>query len=178
VQEKRWSVLAGTAVAFAVATLVALFFRHSILADYIAQFHAAQVLKNPSPNLGTLLRAWISPGSSWLQFVPTALGVAWFAWYLRRRRWQWSPGMPLLLVVSLATTSYGWVFDHVTLLPAVVQEALKPGWSRAVIVVYLLVNVVLVLSITLHATGMAYAWVAPAWVAVYWLAASVRRGSR
>lgn len=178
VQEKRWSVLAGTAVAFAVATLVALFFRHSILADYIAQFHAAHVLKNPSPNLGTLLRAWISPGSSWLQFVPTALGVAWFAWYRRRRRWEWSQGMPLLLVVSVATTSYGWVFDHVTLLPAVVQEALKPGWSRAVIVVYLLVNVVLVLSITLHATGMAYAWVAPAWLAVYLLAASVHRSSR
>lgn len=178
VQEKRWSVLAGAVVAFAVTTLGALFFSHSILADYIAQFHAAHVLKNPSPNLGTLLRAWISQGSSWLQFVPTGLGVAWFAWYLRRRRWEWSQGMPLLLVVSVATTSYGWVFDHVTLLPGVVQEALKPSWSRAVIVAYVLVNVVLVLSISLHATGMAYTWVAPAWLGVYLFAACVQRSSR
>jgi hypothetical protein len=175
VQEKRWSVLGGAVVAFAVATLVALFFRHSILADYMAQFPAAHVLKNPSPNLGTLLRAWISPGSTWLQFVPSALGVAWFAWYLRRRRWEWFQGMPLLLVVSVATTSYGWVFDHVTLLPGVVQQALKPGWSRAVIVVYVLVNVVLVLSITFHATGTAYAWVAPAWLGVYLMGAHAHR---
>ena len=177
VQEKRWSVLGGAVVAFAVATAVALFFRPSIPADYITQFHAAQVLKNPSPNLGTLLREWIPQGSSWLQFVPTALGVAWFAWYLRRRRWEWLQGMPLLLVVSVATTSYGWVFDHVTLLPAVVREALKPSWSRAVIVVYVLVNVVLGLSITFHATGTAYAWVAPAWLGVYLMAARVRRSS-
>jgi len=171
IQERRWRVLGGVVVAFAVATLVAVLFRHSILADYVAQFHAARVLKNPSPNLGTLLRAWISPDSGWLQFVPTALGIAWFAWYLRRVRWEWSDRMPLLLTVSVATTSYGWVFDHVILLPAVVQVASRAGWNdaraRVVTFVYAIVNVAVALSIALRATGTAYAWVAPAWLAIY-----------
>jgi hypothetical protein len=174
VRERRWRVLGGAAIAFAAATLVPLPFRHSILADYVAQFHAARLLKNPSPNLGTLLRAWLSPNSSWLQFAPTALGVAWFAWYLKRRaRWDWSDGMPLFLVASIATTSYGWVFDHVTLLPAVFQvaswsEATRNGSkARTVRLAYLVVNVALALSIALRATGTAYAWVAPAWLTVY-----------
>ena len=90
--------------------------------------------------------------------------------------------MPLLLVVSAATTSYGWVFDHVTLLPGVLWVASMPRWDRAmgwaVTIAYVLVNVVLVLSITFHATGMAYAWVAPAWLGVYLMAADVHRRSR
>src|SRR5262249_29592664 len=102
----------------------------------------------------------------------------WFAWYLRRARWEWSEGMPLLLVASVATTSYGWVFDHVTLLPAVLQIASRACWSdaglRPVTFAYVLVNVALALSIVLRATGMAYAWVAPAWLVVY-LAAEVAR---
>jgi len=182
VRERRWRVLGGAGAAFVLATMVAMLIRHSVLADYLAQFHAARMLNNPSPNLGTLLRAWISPDSGWLQFVPTALGVAWFAWHLRRGRWEWFGGMPLLLVVSVATTSYGWVFDHVTLLPAVLQVASKALWShaqvRTVTFAYVLVNGVLALSIALHATGTAYAWVAPAWLGVYVWAVNIHRGPR
>jgi hypothetical protein len=182
VRERRWRVLGGAMIAFAVATLVPLFFRHSILTDYVAQFHAARLLSNPSPNLGTLLRTWSSPNTNWLQFVPAALGVGWFAWYLKRVRWDWSCGMPLLLVVSIATTSYGWVFDHVTLLPAVFEIATWTRWNdaraRMVIFPYVLVNIALAVSIALHATGTAYAWVAPAWLVVYVVAVKTRRTSR
>ena len=60
---------------------------------------------------------------SWLQFLPSALGLAWFAFYWPRvrRAWRWEEQMPLLLLVSLLTTAYGWPFDLVILLPAVIQ---------------------------------------------------------
>jgi hypothetical protein len=170
IRERRWRVLAGAAIAFAAATLVPLFFRPSIFMDYAGQFHAARLLRNPSPNLGTLLRWWVAPTADWLQFVPSVLGGAWFVWYWKRTaEWDWSAGVPLLLVVSIVTTSYGWVFDHVVLLPAVFQIATWIAHRRdaakswAVALSYVLVNA----CIGLRAVGIAYAWVAPAWLMLY-----------
>jgi hypothetical protein len=190
IRERRWRVLAGAAIAFAAATLVPLLFRPSIFADYAGQFYAARLLRNPSPNLGTLLRGWLSPSTDWMQFVPSVLGGAWFVWDWRRKvEWEWPAGMPLLLVVSIASTSYGWVFDHVVLLPAVFQIATLMAYRRdadrnwAVAVSYFLVNAGIVACIGLRAVGIAYAWVAPAWLVLYfaalgWKSPAVRHGQQ
>jgi Glycosyltransferase family 87 len=177
IRERRWRVLAGAAFAFAAATLVPLIFRPSIFADYAGQFHAARLLRNPSPNLGTLLRWWLAPSANWLQFVPSALGAAWFVWYWKRKAsWEWTSGMPLLLVVSIATTSYGWVFDHVVLLPAIFEIATRIANGRdavknwAVGLGYFLGNAGIAACIGLHAVGVAYAWIAPAWLVLYLVA--------
>ena len=180
IRGRRWQVLAGAAIAFAAATLVPLLLHPSIFADYTAQFHTAPLLRNPSPNLGTLLRWFVSPSSSWLQFVPSGLGVVWFVWYWRSKvEWEWSAEMPLLLVVSIATTSYGWLFDHVALLPAVLQIAVlimrrqdaMRNWT--IMLFYFLANAGVIACIGLHATGIAYTWVALAWLALYALAGPV-----
>ena len=180
IRERRWPVLAGAATAFAVAALVPLLFRPSIFGDYAAQFHAARLLSNPSPSLGTTLRWSVSPSSNSLQFVPSGLGAAWFVWYWRNEAvWEWSAGMPLLLVVSIATTSYGWLFDHVVLLPAVLQiatlivqrhDAVK---SLTITLSYFLINAGIALCIRSHAIGIAYTWVAPAWLVLYMVATGV-----
>ena len=180
IRERRWPVLAGAAAGFAVAALVPLLFRPSIFGDYAAQFHAARLLSNPSPSLGTTLRWSVSPSSNSLQFVPSGLGAAWFVWYWRNEAvWEWSAGMPLLLVVSIATTSYGWLFDHVVLLPAVLQiaalivqrhDAVK---SLTITLSYFLINAGIALCIGLHAIGIAYLWVAPAWLVLYMVATGV-----
>jgi hypothetical protein len=177
VRGRRWHVLAGAAMAFAGATLVPSLLRPSILVDYAGQFHAARLLSNPSPNLGTLLRWSVSPSSAWLQFVPSGLGAAWFIWYWRSKAdWKWSARMPLLLLVSIATTSYGWLFDHVVLLPAVLQIAIlivqrrDAVKNRTIPLSYFLVNAGIALCIGLHAIGIAYTWVAPAWLVLYMMA--------
>jgi hypothetical protein len=177
IRRRRWEVFAGALTAFAAAALVAIYFRPTIFADYIGQFRGAQVLANPSPNLGTLLRWSLSPTATWLQFVPSAVGAAWLFWHwMNRAEWEWSREVGLLSLVSLATTSYGWLFDQVTLLPAVIQTAavmerrksFAGDWTLALC--YLLINAGVVLSIRLHAVGVAYTWVAPAWLALYLIA--------
>lgn len=177
IRGRRWQVLAGAGIAFAAATLVPFLLHPAIFGDYARQFDAARLLRNPSPNLGTLLRWMVSPSSNWLQFVPSGLGAAWFVWYWRSRaEWDWSAGMPLLLVVSMATTSYGWLFDHVALLPAVLQIAVLIMQGRdaiknwAIALAYFLVNAGIALCIGLHAIGIAYTWVALAWLVLYMLA--------
>ena len=174
IRGKRWAVFAGAVTAFAAAALVALLLRPTIFGDYLGQFHAARVLANPSPNLGTLLRRSISPSASWLQFVPSILGFTWFLWYWKKKQsWEWSAEISLLLTVSLATTSYGWLFDQVTLLPAVLESAIEikresneiKKWS--VLLTYVLINAGIVLYLEWRAVGVAYTWVAVAWLIVY-----------
>ena len=64
----------------------------------------------------------------WLQFVPVAGGLAWFAYQWRRhgRAWDWADQLPWLLLVSFVTSPYGaWHFDLVLLLVAVVARAAR-----------------------------------------------------
>ena len=45
-----------------------------------------------------------------LQFVPTVIGLGWLvihAWRHGSREWNWSEQMPLVLLISFATASYG-----------------------------------------------------------------------
>jgi Glycosyltransferase family 87 len=181
IRDKRWRVLAGALIAFGAATLVSVCVRPTIFADYVAQFRAADVLANPSPNLGTLLR-WSFSSTTWLQFVPSVAGAVWLLWYwMKTEEWEWSREISLLLLVSLVTTSYGWLFDQVTLLPAlmqavvVMQERSNALRSRIVTASYLLINAGIILSIRVHAVGVAYVWVAPAWLALYLLVLSPLR---
>ena len=37
------------------------------------------------------------------------------------QRWAWRRELPVLLLVSVVATSYGWMFDHIVVLPAVIQ---------------------------------------------------------
>ncbi|MCE9530797.1 MAG: hypothetical protein K8T89_06705 [Planctomycetes bacterium] len=74
-----------------------------------------------------------------LQFLPTILGVGWllcWAYQSREKTWDWSERMPMLLLVSFVTASYGaWPFDLIILLPAVLAVAAalaRRGDSRLV----------------------------------------------
>jgi hypothetical protein len=58
---------------------------------------------------------------TWLQFVPTVIGIAWFAYWRRHHReWSWEARLPLLLLVSIATAPYSWAHDYILALPSFV----------------------------------------------------------
>jgi hypothetical protein len=65
------------------------------------------------------------PATPWLEFLPGIAAVVWLVlyWLHGRDDWQWNEQMPLLLLLSVATIPYGWFFDEVVLLPAVLQIA-------------------------------------------------------
>jgi hypothetical protein len=182
IRGRRWALLTAVPAAVAAASLLPLLIRPTIFADYIQQFYVARLLANPSPTLGTLLRSSPILSARWLQFVPSMIGLLWFLWYWNNREdWRWSAEIPLLLLVSIVTTSYGWLFDQVTLLPAVFQimcdmEREKNGirkWS--VVLTYLLVSVGIVFCLARRATGVAYVWIAPAWLILYLMAKNLGR---
>src|SRR5262249_61193621 len=59
-------------------------------------------------------------------FVAARAGLAWSVacWWARRRQWDWSEQMPLVVMVSFLTACYGaWPFDLVVLLLPIMQAA-------------------------------------------------------
>lgn len=116
-------VLVGVALG-GIGFLVPMLFNPSVYAQYLELSRVQSLAHFTTSTLGALLRrATGDPSHFGLQFVPTVLGLAYLAARLRRNRnseWDWDREMPLLIVVSLATAAYGWVFDQVVLLVAAI----------------------------------------------------------
>jgi hypothetical protein len=127
VARRRCGVLLGGAAAGLACTFVPLAFNSQLLHQYADAMGNRPPAQWVSPTIGSVLRLALVAELFRLQFVPVALGLAWFAWHWRRagRAWNWTEQLPLLLLVSFVTAPYGaWPFDMVLLLPAVVRLVL------------------------------------------------------
>lgn len=168
-----WIPLAGAALALGLLGALPLLLSHSVWSSYLHLARGGTVLRYPSPTFGTLLRAWLGE-KAWLQFIPSLIGAVWVVlfWARRRRRWSWQLEFPLLLLVSLVTTAYGWLFDQIVLLPAIMQVAAPLARSRRRLWVlslaaYAAANLAMMLFVIWRKTGTAYTWTAPAWLLIY-----------
>jgi hypothetical protein len=165
------------------ASLIAIALDHAIFSQYVGLLTSGGVLAELSPTLAGALHLWL-PQYRWAQALPAVLALIWFLLRSRGARdgWQWREEMPILLLVSLLTTSYGWFFDQLVLLPCVFQASQWLTTSRRLISirmasVYLGVNALVLLLILGHRTTFWYVWTVPAWCGLYG-ACSVRGKSR
>jgi Glycosyltransferase family 87 len=83
-----------------------------------------------SCGFGGALRLTFGIQHAWLQYLPCVAGIAWFAWYWRKHghNWNWTEHMPLLLVVSVASSPYCWFHDFILVLPAFIALAVRGAW--------------------------------------------------
>lgn len=103
-----------------------------------------------TPTLGGFLRWLLGANHFWLQFLPSVLGVFWMFlyWYRHRSDWQWEQHLPLLVMVSVVTTAYGWNFDSPVMLVALIPVLLRllKAWKRpavlALLTTYLIADAV------------------------------------
>jgi hypothetical protein len=168
----------GGALTGVLATALPLLFAPHVLAQYADAMGNRPPEQWVSPTLGTVLRLLFGEERFGLQFVPVAVGLAWFAWHWRRagRTWDWAEQLPLLLLVSFVSAPYGaWPFDLVLLLPAVVR-LLAGGAPRGVLVGVLAVNVACLVMNVMGTGSFPFVWVAPALLVLY--VAGVRRADR
>jgi hypothetical protein len=168
VDRRRWRVLAGGAAMAVAATGVAWLFNRSVLSDYgYAVAHPPS--ENITPTLGAVLRLIWGAEHTWLQFVPSLVGVGWLCWYWARRRrtWSWDQQAPMLLLMSFLTTAYGaWVFDIPILLVPVLQATVwMVGAPRrlaaASIVAFILGNGTALALNLAGATYPSFIWMTP-----------------
>jgi hypothetical protein len=170
VDRRRWRILLGGSLALLAAVGTAMLANPQVLSEY------RYALANPpsgnvTPTFGALLRLAFGEDQTWLQFVPTVIGLIWFPfyWLSHRKTWAWEAQAPMLLLVSFLTTSYGaWVFDLVILLVPMLQAAVWAFSSRerrlvlAALGCYLAINGVALAMNLGEASYPAFIWMAPA----------------
>ena len=129
IQVRRWRPLAACAATALPLLAIAMLSNPQVLAQYIHTSIHEPPLYWKSSALGTILRLVWGQERHWLQFAPSIAGLCWVVWYWVRHRadWSWPEQLPLLLLVSVATASYGWTHDMVVLVPVLAQVAI---WVR------------------------------------------------
>jgi hypothetical protein len=129
-----------------------------------------------SPTPGAFLRVLVGGEKFYLQFVPTLAGLAWYVphWIRHRKTWDWAEQMPILLLVSFVTASYGaWPFDLVVLLLPIVQLAVlvqtadRRSLFALALGAYLLINGLALTLNLLRFTSKWFVWMAPVLLVSY-----------
>ena len=125
IQQRRWLVLLGLFLAVAGGSLVSLLFNLHIFQDYWLFLNSARVVDWGVPTVGSWLRQVWGKDRVALQFIPLAVGAAWFLfhWLRNRASWRWEEQISWLSMLSLITTAFAWTHDQVILLPAVIALA-------------------------------------------------------
>lgn len=175
-RRRAWPVLAGFVLAIAAAALIALIANPRVIPQYLFAISNYPPSAWATPTLGSVLRLVFGTERFWLQFLPSFVGVIWLLVYWARRRadWDWLAQAPLVILVSLLTSAYGWSHDQSSALVALVLVfaalAARRWDGRSLLVAgsYALVN----LPILVVPTNEFYLfWVAPA-VLIWYLAAN------
>jgi hypothetical protein len=169
----------AAAAAGLLLALTPLWWNPAIYSQYVELLssHAVvQPIEWATPTLGTALGVLLGNPSGAMRWLPSVLGAVWFIWYWSHYRagWNWILETPLVLLVSVATASFAWTFDHVVLLPAVVQcavgmakESIAKQQRYIIIGLYSGFAVLLVLGKTIAINDFWYFWFAPMLLLLY-----------
>jgi hypothetical protein len=173
-----YKLLAGAAVAMAASCAITFAIDPLAWTQYAQMARSSGIEREYIPCLSFLLRAWLSPHSIWLQYLPAAVGCAWaLAYYWpRRHAWDWTKNGSPLMLVSVLVAPYSWVYDQGLVIPALLQVAFLTrfrGLLIALAFLSALVEIALFRSLS-HPAAIAYLtyWTAPAWLVWYLIAST------
>jgi hypothetical protein len=147
--------------------------------QYAQMMRTTGVVTEHVPCLSVALRLWISPQTVAVTYLPAALGCTWALGYFwsRRHTWDWMTDGSLLMLVSLLTAPYAWVYDDCLAIPALLHGAYLTR-SRILLGVFALASVVIVIELVsgIKLPTNFYLWTAPAWFAWYLFSCATARG--
>jgi len=184
---RLWRVLSAGAFTVVAATLIPLAFNGKVLQQYMEAATIHSPLDWATPTLGGVLRMLLGTERAWLQFVPSVVGCVWGVFHYRQHRgsWTWREQMPLLLLTSVLTSSYGaWTYDQVVLLPALVAAIHKADRNasktrrRVLVSLFLAANVTAFVMNLRGVNEIWFFWMAPVWLSLYWAASNVKTSVR
>jgi hypothetical protein len=170
-------VLLGGLIAGLIATLIPLVFNPQVIHQYWQEMTQRPPTRWLSPTLGTVIRSIEGPDKFGQTFIPGLLGLGWLAWHCwrnRAREWNWAEQMPMLLLVSFVTASYGaWPFDLIILLPATIDVAARIARKPTIanvrwgIVFWIAINVSALVLNLLKVGSFWFIWMAPVMLVAY-----------
>ncbi len=120
-RSQTW-ILAASGIVIANIIVVAL--RPAVYSDYVL---AASSTNGPAiwatPTVGTVLRVAIAGAPKWVVFLPSVCGllISLILWGKWSRDFTWERHLDMILLLSLVTASYAWIFDWAILLPIAIR---------------------------------------------------------
>jgi hypothetical protein len=174
--KKKWNFLWGFLSGLLILALVPMVFFPAVYSSYwgLGQTH---VLNPGTPTLGSILRLSFGEQPLFLQFIPSLLGIIWGIgyWITYRKRWDWPKELPLLILVSLLTASYGWIYDQVLLVFVLMQCAIalyghgRDSRKTLLILGYFFFNLAAMSQNLLGFKDIYYTWMMGGWIILYFL---------
>ena len=168
-----YRILLGAAAALAASCAASWWIDPTAWADYAHMMRTYGIEKEFIPCWSVVLRLWVSPQTTILQYVLPIAGCVWALLYFWKRRqgWDWVRHGGLLIVVSILAAPYCWVFDQAVAIPALLQGSYRTR-SRVLLVFLALASVGIEVGLVcgVKLPSPLYLWTAPVWVAWYLLA--------
>jgi len=123
IHRRRWGVLTGAALATTALMIAPELLDRNIVRQYLDAMNSYPPDYYLAPTAGTLARLLLGWERYWPQFLPNLIGVVWLVWYWwpRRNDWKWKDHLPVILVVSVLASAFGWLFDQVVFLIPTIQ---------------------------------------------------------
>jgi len=166
---RSYKLLTGAALAMGASCAAAWYMAPTAWTAYGRMMQASTIEREFIPCLSDALRLWLSPQTLWLQYLPAILACAWalsFYWP-RRNGWDWNRDGGLLMLVSLLTAPYCWLYDQGLAIPALLHGAYTTR-SRTLLVLLALASILIEAELCgIRITSLLYLWTAPAWLAWY-----------
>jgi hypothetical protein len=110
--------------ALALANIIVVALRPGIYHDYLfAAFSSNGPAIWATPTIGTVLRVIFSGAPKWVVFLPSICGFLFSLILCLRwaKYFTWEYHLDMILLLSLATASYAWIFDWAILLPVAIR---------------------------------------------------------
>ena len=170
--ERSYRILAGCATAFGLSCAAGYLLYPSAWARYLQMMSAPEFHAQFIPCLSQAVRLWLLPQAVWLQYLPTALTCIWAVYHFWSRRgvWDWSQQGGIVILVSLVTAPYCYVYDQGLAVPALLQAAYATR-SRPLLAILGIAGLVIEVEMRFFTvTSAFYLWTAPMWLAWYLLA--------
>lgn len=179
-ETRQWRVVLGGAGGAVIAVIIPILLEPQIFAHYFNAYStdgAVRPFDWANHTVSTAIDIYFQREVPWIRFVPSVCALIWFAFYWKRHRerWNWAEQMPLLLLVSQATTVFAWVWDQIVLLPALISTAVwahRGGVSRIIgasLVGMIIINLppLFVLSGVLTSNWFWLFWMVPVFLTAY-----------
>ena len=176
---RSYRLLAGAAVALAASSLLTWAIDPSAFAHYTALMRSPKIVLEFVPCLSDAVRFAIDKNAIWLQYLPAALCSVWAVIYFwrRRHRWDWLENGGLLVLVSLVSAPYSFVYDQSLAIPAILDASYRTRHRKLLVVLVGLLLAVGAQATKAKVTSLWYLWTSPAWLIWYVVAcAPVKSG--
>jgi hypothetical protein len=178
VLERSYRVVLGLAVAMAASLGLTWLIAPAAWTQYEHMIRISGIEEQFIPCVGVALRLWVNPQSRLLQYLPAIAGCTWgVVWYWRKRgSWDWKSDGNLLMLVSLASAPYCWLFDQALAIPALLFGAYVTR-SRVLLAALALGSVAIeaALIMGVKLPSPLFVWTAPLWLCWYLLATALRK---